>query len=99
MAFILVTVAVLLFASWVIAEPFLVERRRKRLRDRPFPAAWRAILRRRVPYVVRLPPELQRQLERHVQVFVAEKSFVGCAGQEIDDEVRVTIAAQACLLI
>ncbi len=88
-----------LVIAWLVAEPFLVERRRKRLRSRPFPAAWREILERHVPYVRRLPPDLRRQLEEHMQVFVAEKSFVGCAGMEISDEVRVTIAAQACLLI
>ena len=88
-----------LFIAWVIAEPFWIERRRKNLRARPFPTAWREILSRRVPYFRLLPPDLQRQLEGHIQVFVAEKTFTGCAGQEISDEVRVTIAAQACLLI
>jgi Mlc titration factor MtfA (ptsG expression regulator) len=85
--------------AWVVGEPFLVERRRKRLRAQPFPAQWRDILDRRVPYYRLLPRDLQRQLEQHIQVFVAEKSFLGCAGQVITDEVRVTIAAQACLLI
>ena len=65
----------------------------------PFPAAWRRILRRRVPAVARLPADLQRQLKRHVQVFVVEKPFIGCQGQAITEEVRVTIAAQACLLL
>src|SRR5258708_10598440 len=88
-----------LFVAWVIAEPFLIERRRKDIRARPFPAAWREILRRRVPYFRLLPRALQRQLEGHIQVFIAEKTFTGCAGQEISDEVRVTIAAQACLLV
>jgi Mlc titration factor MtfA (ptsG expression regulator) len=88
-----------LFIAWVIAEPFLIERRRKHIRARPFPTAWREILERRVPYFRLLPPGLQRQLEGHIQVFIAEKAFTGCAGQEISDEVRVTIAAQACLLI
>src|SRR5258707_11438044 len=88
-----------LFIAWVIAEPFWIERRRKNIRARPFPAAWREILDRRVPYFRLLTPDLQRQLEGHIQVFVAEKTFTGCAGQEISDEVRVTIAAQACLLI
>src|SRR5258708_9702882 len=88
-----------LFVAWVIAEPFLVEARRKDIRARPFPAAWREILRRRVPYFRLLPRALQRQVEGHIQVFIAEKAFTGCAGQEISDEVRVTIAAQACLLI
>ena len=88
-----------LFIAWVVAEPFLVERRRRKVRAQPFPAAWREILERRVPYVRLLPRELRRQLEQHIQVFIAEKSFVGCDGLEISDEVRVTIAAQACLLI
>ena len=89
----------LLLAAWMVLGPFLVERRRERLRAKPFPAAWRDILDRRVPHYRRLPRDLQRQLEQHIQVFIAEKPFTGCAGQEINDEVRVTIAAQACLLI
>jgi Mlc titration factor MtfA (ptsG expression regulator) len=69
------------------------------LRSRPFPAEWRDILRRRVPLVAHLPAALQMRLKRHIQVFVAEKPFIGCQGQVIDDEVRVTVAAQACLLL
>ena len=52
-----------------------------------------------MPLVQHLPADLQLQLKRHVQVFLAEKQFVGCKGQVINDEVRVTIAAQACLLL
>ena len=83
----------------LIAQPWWTAHRRARLRARPFPAEWRRILRRRVPLVARLPAELQLRLKRHIQVFVAEKSFIGCQGQAITDEVRVTIAAQACLLL
>lgn len=75
------------------------ERRRARLRATPFPPAWRRILRRRVPLVARLPADLQLRLKGHIQVFIAEKPFIGCEGQPITDEVRVTIAAQACLLL
>jgi len=99
MPFIATVALVLLLIAWLVGEPFWVERRRDRLRARPFPAAWREILRRRVPYVRSLPADLQWQLKRHIQVFLAEKPFIGCAGQLIDDEVRVTIAAQACLLL
>jgi Mlc titration factor MtfA (ptsG expression regulator) len=99
MPLVLVACIAALFVAWVIAEPFLIERRRKKVRSRAFPEVWREILERRVPYVRRLPPDLRRHLEQHVQVFIAEKSFVGCDGLEISDEVRVTIAAQACLLI
>ncbi len=83
----------------LVAQPWWTERRRARLRALPFPPAWRRILRRRVPAVTRLPPDLQQRLKGHIQVFLAEKPFIGCAGQTISDDQRVTIAAQACLLL
>jgi len=97
--FLLLASVPLLLLSWFVGQPILLERRREKLRARPFPAAWRSILRRRVPAYRGLPPGLQRHLQRHIQVFLAEKEFIGCAEQEIDDEVRITIAAQACLLL
>jgi len=87
-----------LFIAWQVARPWLVERRRSRIRARPLPAPWWRIL-RSLPLYRTLPPDLQRQLREHVQVFLDEKDFVGCREQEITDEVRVTIAAQACLLL
>ena len=99
MAILLVAGVAALFIAVVLAQPALRERRRRRLRAAGFPEAWRAILRRRVPTYGRLPLAERRELERLVQVFLAEKRFVGCAGQEVDDEVRLTIAAQACLLL
>jgi len=81
----------------VAAKPWWIERRRARQRTRAFAPAWHDILQRRVPLAQRLPAELHRRLEGHVQVFLAEKPFIGCRGQVIDDEVRVTIAALACM--
>lgn len=89
----------LALAAALLLQPRWRERRRARLRAQPFPAAWRRILRRRVPLAARLPWPLRRRLEGHIQVFLAEKPFIGCQGQRVDDEVRVTIAAQACLLL
>jgi Mlc titration factor MtfA (ptsG expression regulator) len=77
----------------------LKRRRRAALRAREFPDAWVSILRANVPAYRRLPANLCAQLHGHIHVFLAEKRFEGCNGQEIDDEVRVTIAGQACLLI
>jgi Mlc titration factor MtfA (ptsG expression regulator) len=88
-----------LFIAWLAWQPRLVQLQRRRLRARPFPDAWREILKRRVPYVRHMPADLQLQLKKHIQVFLAEKAFIGCAGLVITDEIRVTIAAQACLLI
>ena len=90
---------VALYVGCLVAEPWFVARRRARWRALPFPAQWRAILRRRVPYVRRLPADLHLQLKQHMQVFLREKAFIGCGGLDVTDEVRVTIAAQACLLL
>src|SRR5438477_12030449 len=78
---------------------FLKERQRKRLRARPFPNEWLKIIKNRVAFFVRLSATDQAELLDHIQVFLAEKGFEGCAGLEINDEIRVTIAAQACLLL
>ena len=95
----IVSCLALALVAWLLGAPYLTERKRQRIRNRPFPAAWREILKHRVPYVRTLPADLQLQLKRHIQVFVAEKPFIGCDGLTITDEMRVTIAAQACLLI
>ncbi len=83
----------------LLAQPWWTRRRHQRLRTRPFPRAWARILQRRVPLAQRLPPPLRQRLLGLIQIFIADKPFIGCAGQAIDDEVRVTIAAQACLLL
>jgi Mlc titration factor MtfA (ptsG expression regulator) len=88
-----------LVVGWLAGEPLLVAYRRAKLRRRPFPDAWREILKRRVPYFRRLPADLQLQLKKHIPVFLAEKPFIGCAGLEVTEDMRVTIAAQACLLL
>ena len=66
----------LLFLLWLVGQPWLTERRRQRMRARPFPAAWREILKRRVPYERSLPADLQLQLKQHIQVFLAENPCI-----------------------
>ncbi len=65
----------------------------------PFPTEWRRILARNLPIYRRMPTDLQLQLKQHIKQFIHEKHFTGCAGLAITDEMRVTIAACACLLI
>jgi len=83
----------------LLAQPWWTRRRHRQLRTLPFPRAWARILQRRVPLAQRLPAPLRRRLLGLVQVFIADKPFIGCAGLKVDDEMRVTIAAQACLLL
>ncbi len=71
----------------------------RRALKRPMPLEFRAILRRNIPIYSRMAPPLQQQLHKLVQQFLHQKKFVGCEGQHIDDEVRVTIAGLACLLL
>ena len=78
---------------------WLRQRRRKRLLARPFPAEWADILRQNVAVYCRLSADERARLGQRIQVFVAEKYWEGCNGLEITDEIKVTIAGQACLLV
>jgi Mlc titration factor MtfA (ptsG expression regulator) len=78
---------------------FFKQQRRKRLRNRPFPEEWVNAIRRNVRFFDRLVPADRQELLGHIQVFLDEKRFEGCGGLDLDDEIRLTIAAQACLLL
>jgi len=78
---------------------WLTRRRREAARRKPFPPEWQAIVDRNVPYFACLPPRDRKELIGHAQVFLAEKHFEGCGGLTLTDEMRVTIAAQACVLL
>lgn len=78
---------------------WLQTRRRRAIRERPFPAAWREIIRRGVRAAGWLTADDTSRLFGWIAVFVEEKRFEGCRGFEITDEVRVTIAAQAGIVM
>ena len=59
----------------------------------------RAIVADQVPLVRRLPSELHRALEGKINVFLNQVEFVGCNGLEVTEEMELSIAAQACLLV
>jgi len=71
----------------------------QRALKRPLPPASLQVLRRNIAVYDRMPAELQQQLQRLVLQFLHQKKFVGCAGLEVDDEMAVTIAGQACMLL
>jgi Mlc titration factor MtfA (ptsG expression regulator) len=79
--------------------PFSKKARRKKLGAQPIPDAWRSIVEKNVPYAAMLQADDRHELEGLVQIFLAEKRFEGCGGLIVTDEMRVTIAAQACLLL
>ena len=85
--------------AWIIGAPLVAARRRRALLARPLTAAQRRALDDWLPCPLPLPPELRDRLERLVSVFVGEKEFVGCGGLAVTPEMKVAIAAQACLLV
>ena len=78
---------------------WLKKRRRAKLANQPFPEQWESIIQSSVPLCNQLPEADQHELHRHILIFLAEKRFEGCQGLEITDEIRLTIAAQACILL
>jgi Mlc titration factor MtfA (ptsG expression regulator) len=77
----------------------LKERRREQLRKGPFPENWEKILENNIAYYHHLSEEDKTELKGHIQIFLNEKEFEGIDGFEITDEIKVTIAAQACVLL
>lgn len=97
-------ILVLLALLLLFAGAFFLLRQRRAARrveaqEQPFPREWHDTLLRTFPLYARLPAPDQQRVQRHVQVFLAEKSFEGCGGLEMTDEIRVSIAAQACILL
>lgn len=73
--------------------------RRRRLLRRPFADDWLEMLNRNVQYYARLTAVEQAKLRDDLRILVAEKHWEGCGGLLMTDEIKVTIAAQAALLL
>jgi Mlc titration factor MtfA (ptsG expression regulator) len=78
---------------------FFKQHRRAELKKQPLSEQERVLLEKNVPHWQRLSSDDRRELEGLIRVFLAEKSFEGCGGLVLDDEMKLTIAAQACLLL
>jgi Mlc titration factor MtfA (ptsG expression regulator) len=90
----------LTFAVAAIALALIIPQiRLKRAVNAPFPEEWVALLENNIQVYRKLPMPLRLQLRRLIKQFLHQKHFSGAAGLEITDEVRVTVAAQACMLI
>jgi Mlc titration factor MtfA (ptsG expression regulator) len=75
------------------------QRRRRRAREAPFPESWRAVLTDRVAHWCYLDDAERARLEDLIKVFLVDKEFEGAGGLTVAEDVKVTIAAQACLLL
>ena len=73
---------------------------RARRKRSPLPPAWTAVLEQRVAYYSCLPDAEQVELRGMLQVLLGETSFEAGAGLDgVDLDMRIIIAAQACVLL
>ena len=86
---------------WVVLSIQIKRRDKKRtaLMADPLSDDSIASLKKNIPLYHHLPEKLKQQLHGLVNVFLAEKTFISCGGLEISDEIKATIAAQACMLL
>ena len=75
------------------------QRRRTNLLEQPFPDSWEPIVQQNVYHFHRFTDEQRDKVRRDLRIYVAEKNWEGCGGLEINDEIKVTIAAQMAILV
>ncbi|MEM1084762.1 MAG: M90 family metallopeptidase [Verrucomicrobiota bacterium] len=89
--------AVLLLVGWHSRKR---SRRRESLRRQPLSREESQIIAEHFGLWERIPEAIQNETAGWVRVFLDEKSFEACGElEEVTHEMKVTIAAQACLLI
>ena len=86
-------------AAFVLITRLRRKARRRKALQQPFPNDWVEILNKNLPPYAKLSEAFRTELHDNIRIFLAEKSFEGCGGLVITDEIRVTIAAQACMLL
>lgn len=94
----LLAVPVCIIAAWLFRAANR-QKRRKSLMETPFPENWQKILEHNLPTYTHLPMDLRNRLHGYVNIFLDEKLFEACGGLEMTDDIRITIAAQACMLL
>ena len=99
MPVIILIVVIFLVALFILGVRFRRQSVRNQLKASEFKSEWISILRKNIALYNKLPESLRLRLHGLINVFLNEKAFSGYNGLEINDEIRVTIAAQACILL
>jgi hypothetical protein len=84
----------------LIAAPFIYPRwRLRRVLARPLPPAAEAVVAAKYPRLQTHEPGPAAAAAAHGGAVPASEKFIGCEGLDVTDEMAVTIAGQACLLL
>lgn len=95
----IVLALLLVYPLYLLVRDIKKRRRRAALSTTPFPKEWEDILFENMAIYEKLPEALKKELQWKAMIFMEEKNFEGCNGITITDEIKVTIAAQAVMLL
>jgi Mlc titration factor MtfA (ptsG expression regulator) len=95
----IIYVFIFIILTFIVEEQIRTRLNRKKLKARPFPPEWERIIHRNVFIYRYIPDTLKKQLQENIKLFMSKKLFEGLDGLNMTDEIRVTIASQACILL
>ena len=100
----IIIILILILATFVVvfllAQSKQIKKRRQSLIVSVFPQEWHDILNKNFPLYKKLPDGVKKTLHGYINVFMDEKTFEACGElEELTEEMCVTIAGQACLLL
>lgn len=98
-----ITVLVLGLSATTMMAFFIRKRTRKnalnKLYATPPPNSWPQTLDKTFPTIGKLTKPQRHQLFGYMQIFLAQTTFEGCGGLDLTEEMKITVAAQACTLL
>ena len=84
----------------IIVLLFLIKKQHKnKILNMQFPKQWEPILQNNITPYKHFSEKFKAELKSLTLLFLDEKTFEGCGGLEINDEIKITIAAEACMLL
>ena len=95
----LVAVSALAYFLFKVISKSNLKKHRDKVMSGTFPQKWENYLRKDFELYNYLPEDLKERLRGCILVFIDEKEFIGCAGLEVTDNMKVIVAAQAMLLV
>jgi len=96
---ILLLITVFFIIVYYFILPSQTNKKREEITKDSFPSGWIFFLKKNVYLYQKLPEEFKQQLHSYIQIFIAEKEFVGKEGLDVTPEMQLAIASQACLLL
>lgn len=92
-------ISLIFFCIFLWFKTQKTKKKRANLLAQKFPDEWVKTMQNKVYLYSILPVILKTQLHNLMKIFLGEKQFIGKENLEITEEMKLTIACQACLLL